>query len=139
MAFFLDKIITLGKNINKNKRFKLKKNFKYIAGALICGFMNGIFGSGGGILVVPLLRSLGIESKKAHATSVLVILFLSILSFVLYIYSYSFNLQDVLIMLPFGMFGAFIGSFVLKNIKTSLLRRIFGVIVIFSSLRLFLR
>ena len=31
------------------------------------GILNGLFGAGGGIIVVPLLEHTGIEAKKAHA------------------------------------------------------------------------
>ena len=35
----------------------------------LCGLLNGLFGAGGGIAAVPLLRAGGLEQKKAHATS----------------------------------------------------------------------
>ncbi len=41
------------------------------------GFLNGLFGSGGGIAAVPLLEKNGVEKKKAHAESVALIMVLS--------------------------------------------------------------
>lgn len=114
----------------------MKKNIKYIFGAIISGFFNGAFGAGGGVLVVPLLEKFGIKPKKAHATSVIIILCLSIISFLWYFFSYSIDFKEILILLPFGLLGALIGSIFLKKIKTSLLRRIFGILIILSSLRL---
>ncbi len=57
---------------------------KYILG-LICGFLNGIFGSGGGVAAVPLLESTGLETKKSHATSVALIFIISIISAVYFL------------------------------------------------------
>ncbi len=117
----------------------MKKNIKYIIGAIVSGFFNGAFGTGGGILIVPLLEKFGVKAKKAHATSVIIILGLSIVSFLWYFFSYSINFKEVLILLPFGLLGALFGSVFLKKIETSLLRRIFGILIIFSSLRLFFK
>ena len=45
---------------------------------LLAGLSNGFFGSGGGSLAVPLMTGLlGMKEKKAHATAVSVIMFLT--------------------------------------------------------------
>ena len=44
----------------------------------LCGVLNGLFGAGGGIAAVPLLKAGGLEQKKAHATSLAVILPLAV-------------------------------------------------------------
>ena len=46
----------------------LKKFTPALIGTL-CGMLNGLFGAGGGIAAVPLLKASGIPLKKAHATS----------------------------------------------------------------------
>ncbi|MEI3522967.1 MAG: sulfite exporter TauE/SafE family protein [Anaerotignum sp.] len=52
---------------------------------LVTGFVNGLFGSGGGTLVVPAMeRFLHVETHKAHATAIAVILPLSVLSLLIY-------------------------------------------------------
>ena len=48
-----------------------------VYGALI-GLLNGFFGSGGGILAVTLLQKQGLPSRQAHATSIAIILPLSL-------------------------------------------------------------
>ena len=51
-----------------------KKNFKGILCGLMTGSVNGLFGAGGGMVVVPLLKNLlGYEEKRAHATAILII------------------------------------------------------------------
>ena len=60
-----------------------KKKYAVIGG--LGGLMNGLFGSGGGLFLVPLLTAwAGMEQKKAFATSVAVILPLSLVSAAIY-------------------------------------------------------
>ena len=54
-----------------------------VYGALI-GLLNGFFGSGGGILAVTLLQKQGLPSRQAHATSIAIILPLSLVSLAVY-------------------------------------------------------
>ena len=48
------------------------------------GLLGGFFGSGGGILAVALLQKQGLEPRRAHATSIAIILPLSLISLVVY-------------------------------------------------------
>ncbi|MDE7395914.1 MAG: TSUP family transporter, partial [Clostridiales bacterium] len=66
-------------------------------GGLVIGFINGFFGGGGGMLCVPLLEKvIGVPTKQAHATAILVILPVSIASAVVYAISGTFSLLPVL-------------------------------------------
>ena len=49
-------------------------------GGGVTGLLNGLFGSGGGMVAVPLLEHGGLEPARAHATSIAVILPLTALS-----------------------------------------------------------
>lgn len=63
---------------------KIKKWQIFVFGALI-GIVNGFFGGGGGMVVVPLLNKLfGLEQKKAQATALFVILPISLVSTIVY-------------------------------------------------------
>lgn len=56
----------------------LTKKCKRTAIGLVTGFANGLFGSGGGTIVVPAMeRFLGEEEHKAHATAIAAIGFFS--------------------------------------------------------------
>ena len=50
-----------------------------------CGLLNGLFGAGGGMAAVPLLKAGGLPQKKAHATSLAVILPLAAVSAAFYL------------------------------------------------------
>ena len=65
----------------------MTKKCKRTAIGLVTGFANGLFGSGGGTIVVPAMeRFLGEEEHKAHATAIAVILPLSLLSLGVYLW-----------------------------------------------------
>ncbi|MGN1134140.1 MAG: sulfite exporter TauE/SafE family protein [Oscillospiraceae bacterium] len=118
---------------------KRNKNlFQYISGVLI-GAANGLFGSGGGILAVPLLEKTDNNVKKAHATSVAVTLALSIVSSFIYFNSGNIDIVYALKFIPFGIAGAYIGTKLLVRLSNKTLKRIFGVVMIIFGLRLILR
>lgn len=116
----------------------MKTRLKLITG-LLCGTLNGLFGSGGGVVAVPMLEAGGLDARKSHATSVAVIFFLSIMSAVAYGLSGNLDWQAALPYLPSGAAGAVVGALFLKKIPNALLRRIFGAVVLLSAVRLLIK
>lgn len=114
------------------------KHLKKIGG-FCCGLLNGMFGSGGGLVAVPLLEKQGIEAKSAHATSVAIIFVLSFLSTIIYSMNGNIDFTSAMSYIPFGIIGAVAGATLLKKIPSSLLRRGFAVIMIISAIRILLR
>ena len=92
-----------------------KQNIFAVLTGLSAGLINGLFGGGGGMIVVPMLVSLlKCEPKKAHATALLIILPLSLVSGVFYA---AFGTLDFRLGIPItigvvvgGVFGAFLLS-----------------------------
>ena len=118
---------------------KINSNLLLIILGLIIGLLNGIFGSGGGIIAVLLMTFiLKLENKIAHATSISIILPLSLISAIILIKN---GYYDVNLLLKVGIgsiFGGVIGAKLLSKISNSLLRRIFGVVMIISAVRMIL-
>lgn len=106
---------------------------------LFVGFLNGLFGAGGGMIAVPALRWLGLEEAKAHATSISITLPLAVASGLLYLRASHFALSDAWIYLPGGVVGAIVGALLLQKLKIKWLQRIFSLVVIFSAGRLLLK
>lgn len=109
----------------------------FLAGAA-AGIFNGLFGSGGGTVLVPLLKKSGIPPKSAHAMSVAVILPVSIFSALLYSKE-GYSLLAALPYLPGGLAGAALGAKLLPHIPQKTLQQVFGLLILFSAVRLWMR
>lgn len=120
---------------NKLKNLKHNKAYYYIIGG-VTGIANGLFGSGGGMLSVPLLENTGLEAKKAHASSIAITLPLSVVSTFVYSLKGHINYSLALKFIPLGLLGAIAGSWLLKKISNKILKKIFGVILIISGIRM---
>lgn len=121
------------RNTKRNEKVELsngKKTFYSILIGLISGFINGIFGGGGGMIVVPMLTFiLKKEEKIAHATAILIILPLSIVSAVMYIIFGKFNLG---VGVPVGIgviLGGVAGALLLKKLSSKWVSFIFCLVM----------
>lgn len=107
-------------------------NLKKVLAGVISGFFNGLFGSGGGVVAVMFFRNIIGDEKKAHASATLMILIMSIVSFVLYAFYGHIDWQTGLKLVPGGIIGAVVGTFALKNIENTKLKRLFGLVLVIS-------
>ena len=93
----------------------LTKKCKRTAIGLVTGFANGLFGSGGGTIVVPAMeRVLKVEEHKAHATAI------------------------ALWASAGGLVGGFVGAKLLQRVSGVWLHRIFGAFMLAAAVRLIL-
>lgn len=114
------------------------KMMPYLVGA-VTGVLNGLFGAGGGMVAVPMLSKAGLDTQQAHATSIAIILPLTIISSCIYLFQGHLALGDAFVYLPGGVAGALLGSLLLKKLNPIWVRRIFGGLILFSAVRLLLR
>ncbi len=99
------------------------------------GFVCGLLGAGGGLLLIPLLRHSHLPQTHLHATCMAAILPLSLLSGWLYLGGGHLSPTDVLPYLAGGLVGAVAGGLLLSRMDNMLLRRIFAVFLIYAGLR----
>ena len=111
---------------------------KFLMG-IVCGLLNGLFGSGGGVAAVPMLESAKLEAKESHATSVALIFVLSLATTLSYLLGDKLDMGMAWQYMPYGVLGAVIGAILLKKIPNSLLRRIFGLIMLFAAYRILVK
>ena len=109
-----------------------------IAG-LAAGLSNGFFGAGGGMLLVPIFTRLAkIDDRRALASSVAVILPLSLVSAVVYGLKLGFDFPLALPYLIGGLAGGLAGGLLFKRVPAVLLRRAFALLILYGGVRFLL-
>ncbi|MDI9476777.1 MAG: TSUP family transporter [Natronincolaceae bacterium] len=110
---------------------------KISAIGFVSGIINGLFGGGGGtILVLALTFILGISQHKAQATAISIILPLSIISSYVY-YKNGFTAVNVTLQVAVGgIIGSYIGSNILNKISANRLRKIFSFFMVIAAIRM---
>ncbi|MBQ8029268.1 MAG: sulfite exporter TauE/SafE family protein [Clostridia bacterium] len=106
---------------------------------LLTGLINAAFGAGGGIVCVSLLKKMGIEQKRAQATTVCVILPLTVITSTFYLLKGYLSLSDSFIYILPGFFGSVLGSLILKKINNDFLGKLFSLFMIWAGLRMIFR
>ena len=126
-----------GKSKNEGLTSTKKKNIFAIITGIIAGLINGVFGGGGGMIVVPMLTNLlGCEQKLAHATAILIILPLSIVSGLFYAAFGNFNLS---VGVPTGVgviIGGIIGALLLKKLSSKVVMVLFSVLMAAAGIKM---
>ncbi len=118
---------------------KVKKWQIFVFGALI-GVINGFFGGGGGMVVVPLLNKLfGLEQKKAQATALFVILPISLVSTIVYFCFKSIKFASGWPVIVGIVCGGVIGATMLNKLNNKIVKGLFiffmllgGVVMLFT-------
>ncbi|MBO7213863.1 MAG: sulfite exporter TauE/SafE family protein [Clostridia bacterium] len=118
---------------------KDKKKFWLVISGSAVGFINGFFGGGGGMVVLPVLTMLfGYEQKNAHATAIAIILPVSIVSIIAYLIGDNQSLikTDTLFVSLGVIAGGILGAFLLKKISNVWLSKIFAVVMMIAGVKL---
>jgi len=114
---------------------KRKKNLLFMGSVI--GFVNGLFGGGGGMIAVPLMvKFLGYDNKTAHATAIAVILPVSIFTAVVYLISGAFSIVAGLWTSAGVIGGGIVGAILLKKLNANSVGKIFAFVMLFSGLKL---
>lgn len=114
-----------------------KKNFKGIICGLLTGSVNGLFGAGGGMVVVPLLKNmLGYSEKRAHATAILIIAPVCAASAVAYIVNGYFNASVVIPAAIGTVAGGVLGAKLLGKLPEFIVNAVFIGVMFAAGLRM---
>ena len=117
---------------------KPKLGFCLLAGAL-AGFINGFFGAGGGMVLVPLLIWLvGLPDKLAFSSAISIILPLCVVSLVIYGRHDMLPLSDALPYLLGGAGGGVLAGLWFRKVSARVLHIALGLLILFGGARLLL-
>lgn len=102
----------------------------------VAGLVNGFFGGGGGMVLVPLLvGKCGLDQRKAFATSVAIILPLCALSSVIYFLRGGLEIQAALPYLFGGLIGGYVGGKLFRGLNMDWLRRGFALLILYGGVK----
>ena len=112
-----------------------------VLGGILSGFVNGLLGAGGGIIIVFILSKLLKESdsRDVFANAICVMLPLSALSCLIYASKGTLNFQGFSIFIIPAILGGFLGGILLCKINTFLLKKLFAALVAISGILLLTR
>ena len=116
---------------------QMKSKWKILLGGTAVGLLNGLLGSGGGMILVPLLEKLNVTGKSSHATSLAVIVPLSAVSAFLYWRQGWLEMETALPLLLPGLAGGILGGFFMGKIPLGWLKGIFGLLLLWGGVRCF--
>lgn len=105
---------------------------------LVAGVLSGFVGIGGGLIIVPcLVYFLGLDQHTAQGTSLAMMLPpIGILACYNYYNAGNLNWRYGLILASIFIIGAFFGSKLSLKLSPSLVKRIFGIIMLLASLKM---
>ena len=110
--------------------------WKFAVTGALAGLDNGLFGSGGGMFLVPLFTHwTKLPQRKAFATSVAVILPLSLVSAGIYWFRGGLELDAAWPYLLGGFLGGILSGRVFQKVPLTWLRRAFALLILYGGVR----
>ncbi len=111
--------------------------WKCLLAGLAAGFVNGFFGAGGGMVLVPLLIWLvGLPDKLAFSSAISIILPLCIVSLVIYGRHDMLPLSDALPYLLGGAGGGVLAGLWFQKVPAKWLHLALGALILLGGVRL---
>ncbi len=114
--------------------------FLYIGLGLIAGILSGMFGIGGGTVLIPAMVFLfGLTQHQAQGTSLaIMVLPIGLLAAMRYYYSGNVKLGMAGFICVGFFVGGLIGAQIIQNVPDALLKKLFGVFLLAVSLKMIL-
>lgn len=117
--------------------FISRKTYKRASAGLLTGGISGLFGGGGGMVAVPLLKNmLGYPEKQAHATAILVIAPVCAVSAVTYIINGYFSAEVVIPAAVGSVAGGMLGACLLDKLPVFIVNIVFVAVMLAAGVRM---
>ncbi|AFI06047.1 sulfite exporter TauE/SafE family protein [Helicobacter cetorum] len=111
----------------------------YVAIGLFTGILSGIFGIGGGMVIVPVMLIMGHSFEEAVGISILQMLFSSLVGSILNFKKKTLDFYSGLFVGVGGLVGASFSGLILKIVPTQILMIIFAFLVLYSIIQFILK
>jgi hypothetical protein len=116
----------------------VKGKVKMGAAGILAGFINGLLGSGGGVLIVLYLTIFAKTGRKdSQATAIAVILPLAVLSSIIYARGGYVAWSHLWKVSVGGVAGAILGAVLLNRLKPKFIKKLFAVFLVIAGVRMF--
>ena len=125
--------------MKKIKKEKILEVLKLVGVGVLAGVVNGFFGAGGGLLIVPLFSMVcKLDSKTTHATTLGCVLFMCISSSIIYFVKHELDFKLILVCGIGSVVGSLIGTKLLKNLKNNVIDLVFSMVLIIAGVSMIL-
>ena len=115
-----------------------RRSLLLVCVGVAAGFLSGLFGIGGGILIVPGLMYIAkMDARRAHGTSLAAVLPISVASLLAYGSGGNVDWAVGLWLAAGAMTGAYIGTALLAVIAKRKLAIVFSILLVVAGVRLF--
>lgn len=112
-------------------------SWKLMCSGAAAGFANGLFGAGGGMILVPLLtRWCHMEERKVFPTAICVMLPLCIVSLFIYLQHGVLDFHSTWPYLAGGLAGGILGGLLYPKVPTKWLHRLLGLVILYGGWQL---
>ena len=118
-----------------------KNNIILSVSSITAGILNGFAGTGGGIILYFVLKFLNKKEKNTDmkdimATTVSVVIFMSLASSVIYMAKGKIIYKELLTYLPAALIGGITGAFLLDKLKFKIVKKLFAIMIIYAGIRM---
>ena len=130
--------------VNKEEKADPVSSSTIILFGILTGLLSGFIGAGGGFIIVPILLGMGLDMKKAVATSMFIIAIQSSIALIgdffnQEILDIGINWPMLLSISGVTITGVFLGNIFQKKISTLWLKKAFSFLLIIVALSLLLK
>jgi hypothetical protein len=124
------------------KKLFNKKYMILSVSAAVSGVLNGFVGTGAGIILYFVLKSLNksednkTEIKDIMAMIICAVIPMSIVSSIVYMTKGDMIYKELATYLPAALIGGMIGAFALDKLKFKIVRKLFAAMIIYAGIRM---
>lgn len=112
-------------------KFSAKQILLLCGVGVLGGVINGLFGAGAGLLLVPLIKLVAkLDEKKVHATTLGCVMFMCVASSIVFLVNKQVDFSLTLWCFIGSLIGAILGTFLLQKFKNKVINLIFSLLLV---------